>query len=150
MKLCKEAMDNATACGKNCCCLECDRLESCSEVCGELSENCEFAFESDTSLVEMQSKTRRLLVQIQTCSLSERVGDLMEDEVILMSPPGATGSKRHRFCKVEHNGKSYWVDLTATRRLRGIDSARLYTLKDGRLIVARLVRVSVLRSQGVI
>jgi hypothetical protein len=79
-----------------------------------------------------------------------RVGDLMEDEVILMSPPGATGSKRHRFCKVEHNGKSYWVDLTATRRLRGIDSARLYTLKDGRLIVARLVRVSVLRSQGVI
>ena len=38
----------------------------------------------------------------------------MEDEVILMSPPGATGSKRHRFCKVEHNGKSYWVDLTAT------------------------------------
>ena len=34
----------------------------------------------------------------------------MEDEVILMSPPGATGSKRHRFCKVEHNGKSYWVD----------------------------------------
>lgn len=31
----------------------------------------------------------------------------MEDEVILMSPPGATGSKRHRFCKVEHNGKSY-------------------------------------------
>jgi len=74
----------------------------------------------------------------------------MEDEVILMSPPGATGSKRHRFCKVEHNGKGYWVDLTATRRLRGIDSARLYTLKDGRLIVARLVRVSVLRSQGVI
>lgn len=66
----------------------------------------------------------------------------MEDEVILMSPPGATGSKRHRFCKVEHNGKSYWVDLTTTRRLRGIDSARL--------IVARLVRVSVLRSQGVI
>lgn len=74
----------------------------------------------------------------------------MEDEVILMSPPGATGSKRRRFCKVEHNGKSYWVDLTATRRLQGIDSARLYTLKDGRLIVARLVRVSVLRSQGVI
>lgn len=74
----------------------------------------------------------------------------MEDEVILMSPPGATGSKRHRFCKVEHSGKSYWVDLTATRRLRGIDSARLYTLKDGRLIVARLVRASVLRSQGVI
>lgn len=74
----------------------------------------------------------------------------MEDEVILMSPPGATGSKRHRFCKVERNGKSYWVDLTATRRLRGIDSARLYTMKDGRLIVARLVRVSVLRSQGVI
>lgn len=74
----------------------------------------------------------------------------MEDEVILMSPPGATGSKRHRFCKAEHNGKSYWVDLATTRRLRGIDSARLYKLKDGRLTVARLVRVSVLRSQGVI
>ena len=74
----------------------------------------------------------------------------LKDEVILMSPSSATGGKRHRFCKVEYNGKSYWVDLTATRRLRGIDSARLYTFKDDSLIVAGLVRVSVLRSQGVI
>ena len=74
----------------------------------------------------------------------------MEDEVVLMSPPGATGSRRHKFCKVEYNGKSYWVDLTATRKLRGMDSARLYTLVGGSLIVARLVRVSILRSQGVI
>lgn len=74
----------------------------------------------------------------------------MEDEIVLMSPPGATGSRRHKFCKVKYDGKSYWVDLTATRKLRGIDSARLYTLEDGRLTVAKLVRVSVLRSQGVI
>lgn len=106
----------------------------------------------ENSVISSVSRAKRggYWCKYKTCSLSERVGDLMEDEVILMSPPGATGSKRHRFCKVEHNGKSYWVDLTATRRLRGIDSARLYTLKDGRLIVARLVRVSVLRSQGVI
>lgn len=72
----------------------------------------------------------------------------MEDEVILMSPPGATGSKRHRFCKVEHNGKSYWVDLTTTRKLRGIDSAKLYTLEDGRLTVTKLIRVSIVRELG--
>lgn len=72
----------------------------------------------------------------------------MKDEVILMPPPGATGSKRHRFCKVEHNGKSYWVDLTATRRLRGTDSAKLYTLEGGRLTVAKLVRVSIIRELG--
>lgn len=106
----------------------------------------------ENSVISSVSRAKRggYWCKYKRVPLSERVGDLMEDEVILMSPPGATGSKRHRFCKVEHNGKSYWVDLTATRRLRGIDSARLYTLKDGRLIVARLVRVSVLRSQGVI
>lgn len=72
MKLCKEAMDNATACGKNCCCLECDRRESCSEVCGELSENCEFAFESDTSLVEMQKNAAVIISSIAALAVQKK------------------------------------------------------------------------------
>lgn len=72
MKLCKEAMDNATACGKNCCCLECDRRESCSEVCGELSENCEFAFESDTSLVEMQKNAAAIISSIAALAVQKK------------------------------------------------------------------------------
>lgn len=72
MKLCKEAMDNATACGKKCCCLECDRRESCSEVCSELSENCELAFESDNSLVEMQKNAAALIANIATLSVQKK------------------------------------------------------------------------------
>lgn len=72
MKLCKEAMDNATACGKKCCCLECDRRESCSEVCSELSENCELAFESDNSLVEMQKNAAALIANIAALSVQKK------------------------------------------------------------------------------
>ena len=72
MKLCKEAVDNATACGKKCCCLECDRWESCSEVCSELSENCEFAFESDTSLVEMQKNAAAIISGIAALAVQKK------------------------------------------------------------------------------
>lgn len=72
------------------------------------------------------------------------------DEVVLMTPPGATGSRRHRFCTVEHEGETYWVDLTVTRKLRSIDSAKLYKMENGRLIFAKLIRVSIVRELGAV
>ena len=40
---CKQAMESS-ACGKVCCCLECEERESCKDVCTDLSRDCEDAF----------------------------------------------------------------------------------------------------------
>ena len=36
---CKQAMENS-ACGKVCCCLECEEKDTCKVVCSELSDDC--------------------------------------------------------------------------------------------------------------
>ena len=46
---CKQAMESS-ACGKVCCCLECEERESCKDVCTELSPDCEDAFSEETAL----------------------------------------------------------------------------------------------------
>ena len=45
---CKQAMESS-ACGKVCCCLECEERESCKDVCTELSPDCEDAFSEETA-----------------------------------------------------------------------------------------------------
>ena len=87
MKLCKEAVDNTTACGKKCCCLECDRRDSCSEVCSELSENCEFAFESDTSLVEMQKNAATIISGIAALAVQKKQIEEQEKSSSFTSRP---------------------------------------------------------------
>ena len=49
---CKQAMESS-ACGKVCCCLECEERESCKDVCTELSPDCEDAFTEETALATM-------------------------------------------------------------------------------------------------
>lgn len=44
---CKQAMESS-ACGKVCCCLECEERESCKDVCTELSPDCADAFSEET------------------------------------------------------------------------------------------------------
>ena len=52
---CKQAMESS-ACGKVCCCLECEERESCKDVCTELSPDCEDAFSEETALATMQTE----------------------------------------------------------------------------------------------
>ena len=122
MKLCKEAMGNATACGKNCCCLECDRRESCSEVCGELSEKCEFAFESDTSLVEMQKNAAVIISGIAALAVQKKQ---IEEQ-------GGTLAERVRMYErsvIENMMLVYGSDVAAKKKIAkelGISLATLY------------------------
>ena len=51
---CKQAMESS-ACGKACCCLECEERESCKDVCTELSTDCEDAFNEETALQEFRN-----------------------------------------------------------------------------------------------
>lgn len=71
----------------------------------------------------------------------------MADEIRKLVPPN--GSRAHTFCSVKRDGKEMWVDLTDTRKKKGIDSAYLYRMEDGKLIFDHYERVSLLRKEGV-
>lgn len=45
---CKQAMENS-ACGKDCCCLECEEKETCKDVCSDLSPDCGDAVTEETA-----------------------------------------------------------------------------------------------------
>lgn len=57
---CKQAMESS-ACGKVCCCLECEERESCKDVCTELSPDCEDAFSEETALATMQTEAAAII-----------------------------------------------------------------------------------------
>jgi len=72
----------------------------------------------------------------------------MADEIRKLIPPG--GNRVHTFCSLERDGVELWVDLTDARKKKGMDSAYLYRLEDGKLIFDRYARISLLRKEGVI
>lgn len=63
---CKQAMEDS-ACGKDCCCLECEEKENCKDVCSDLSPNCEdavtyadpTAFYGTKQIVKEEAETER-------------------------------------------------------------------------------------------
>lgn len=61
---CKQALENS-ACGKVCCCLECEERESCKDVCNDLSLDCEDAFNEETALATMK-KAEAALINVIT------------------------------------------------------------------------------------
>ena len=52
---CKQAMENS-ACGKDCCCLECEEKETCKDVCSDLSPDCGDAVTEETALATMKQE----------------------------------------------------------------------------------------------
>lgn len=52
---CKQAMENS-ACGKTCCCMECEAKDTCKDVCSDLSPDCEDAFKEENALATMQNE----------------------------------------------------------------------------------------------
>ena len=72
---------------------------------------------------------------------------IVAGEIRKLIPPG--GNRAHTFCSLERDGLELWVDLTDARKKKGHDSAHLYRLKDGKLILDRYVRISLLRKEGV-
>lgn len=77
----------------------------------------------------------------------------MSDEIIerYLPMPRPTGKpmRRHKFCKVDRNGRELWVDLTVLRKSRSMDSVPLYSLRDDELLFEKYERASLLRERGV-
>lgn len=68
---CKQAMESS-ACGKVCCCLECEERESCKNVCTELSPDCEDAFSEETALATMQTEAAGIIKSIAVLTLQKK------------------------------------------------------------------------------
>ena len=68
---CKQAMESS-ACGKVCCCLECEEKETCKVVCSELSADCEDAFAEETALATMQTEAAAVITAIANLSVQKK------------------------------------------------------------------------------
>lgn len=55
-------------------------------------------------------------------------------DILRMIPPDGHWNRNHTFAKIIHGDLEYWVDVTVIRKLRGMDSAKLYRLEEGKLI----------------
>ena len=68
---CKQAMESS-ACGKVCCCLECEEKESCKDVCNALSPDCEDVFSEETALATMQTEAAAIIKSIAALTLQKK------------------------------------------------------------------------------
>lgn len=77
---CKQAMENS-ACGKVCCCLECEEKGTCKDVCSELSPDCEDAFTEETALATMQKEAGAVIEKIANLSVQKKQIEDQEKEM---------------------------------------------------------------------
>lgn len=77
---CKQAMENS-ACGKVCCCLECEEKDTCKDVCSELSPDCEDAFTEETALATMQKEAGAVITAIANLSVQKKKIEDQEKEM---------------------------------------------------------------------
>lgn len=77
---CKQAMENS-ACGKVCCCLECEEKDACKDVCSELSPDCEDAFTEETALATMQKEAGAVIEKIANLSVQKKQIEDQEKEM---------------------------------------------------------------------
>ncbi len=68
---CKQAMESS-ACGKVCCCLECEEKENCKDVCNALSPDCEEAFTEETALATMQTEAAAIIQGIADLTIQKK------------------------------------------------------------------------------
>lgn len=77
---CKQALEYS-ACGKVCCCLECEEKNTCKAVCSELTDDCEDAFSEETALATMQTEAAAIIKGIATLSLQKKQIEEQEKEM---------------------------------------------------------------------
>lgn len=68
---CKQAMESS-ACGKVCCCLECEERETCKDICSDLSTNCADAVTEETTLVTMKQEAAAVIKVIADLTLQKK------------------------------------------------------------------------------
>ena len=77
---CKQAMESS-ACGKVCCCLECEEKDTCKDVCSELYPDCADAFTEETALATMQKEAGAVITAIANLSVQKKQIEDQEKEM---------------------------------------------------------------------
>lgn len=116
---CKQAMESS-ACGKVCCCLECEEKDGCKDVCSELSPDCADAFTEETALATMQTEAAAVIKSIAALTLQKKKIEEQEKEmrVQLMAAMEKYGVK-----SFENEDVKFTYVAPTTRT--AIDSAKL-------------------------
>lgn len=73
---CKLAIENDADCQK--CCLHCDKINDCDDVCVNIEENCEEAVEEGTELAVMNSAVPDVLKAITDITVQKKKLDEQE------------------------------------------------------------------------
>lgn len=88
MMKCKQITSGEAAtptCGKNICCLECDRKDSCGEVCTSVkdgtAEGCEDAFSEESALVTMKKDSAKVIKAIADITIQKKKLEEQEKEM---------------------------------------------------------------------
>lgn len=77
---CRQAIENS-ACGKICCCLECESRATCKDICTELKEGCEDAFDDMNALVTMQNEAGTVIREIAALTVRKKAIEDQEKEM---------------------------------------------------------------------
>lgn len=83
---CKEAMD--AKCGKNCCCLECNELDTCDEACESVCggkykhpSECSEAFEETADLVVFETNAATVIQEIANIANQKKALEEQDKEM---------------------------------------------------------------------
>lgn len=68
---CKQAMEGPL-CGEICCCLDCKYRADCKEICTDLKEGCEYAFEDTNALTAMQNEAGTIIQTIAALTIQKK------------------------------------------------------------------------------
>lgn len=69
---CRQAINYGSDCGRVCCCLECEKKESCKDVCSGLKENCPEAFTEETALAALKTEAADIIKDIAGLTLQKK------------------------------------------------------------------------------
>lgn len=116
---CKQAIESS-ACGKVCCCLECEERESCKDVCTELSPDCEDAFNEENALATMQQKSAAVIQAIVDLVKQKKA---IEDQEATMKEQLLKAMEQYGVKKFESADVSFTYVAPSTRTT--IDSKAL-------------------------
>lgn len=116
---CKQAMESS-ACGKVCCCLECEEKETCKDVCTELSPDCEDVFSEETALATMQTEAAAIIKGIVALTLQKKQ---IEDQEKEMRVQLMAAMEKHGVKSFENDDVKFTYVAPTTRTT--IDSAKL-------------------------
>ena len=86
---CKQAMENS-ACGKDCCCLECEEKETCKDVCSDLSPDCGDAVTDETALATMKQESAAVIKVIAELTLQKKQIEDQEKAMVKVANGNAT------------------------------------------------------------